>query len=323
MKPSKKRHRGRRVHCPCRNESFVFTRRGAIHEFRTAADQKLASKDVESRVVNGWTYLLGDCGGGAAVRFQGAAVVDSREVFPDELKSLQSLPVKRVDELEAALGALKEAALQKYRENDATLDRRQVEFVQAGLDLGVLLVEQKQILGHRVFGVYLERKGIDRTRAVRSMEIARAFRETPQIYSTSNNLGYEKAALLARLPAPARVELIEAGVPVQGQLVPIARVSYRQLNAHIQSVRGKSTRGRKPKAKPEPDSKPAERLGLDIEVFEAFQAAQKGLHALKKKAKAGWSDRERPGARQLWGNVNHLFWVLQDELGMSQLLDNA
>lgn len=318
---SKTRQRGQRFHCPCQHESWVLTRRGAFHEF-VGGDKKAVSLQAETRRYEGWTVLTGHCGAGIALQFKGAKVVESRDVMLEEMKRIRELPARRVDEFEEVLGGLKPERLERFRHIDTELDRRSADLVTAGVELGTLLKEAKEILGHRHFGLYLDRKGIDRTRATRSMEIAGLVAWNPKVLSTSKKLGYEKTALFARLPHAMRLQILDDGMPVDGRVVPLTEVSYRQLNAYRQSVLGKSTRGRKPRVKPSTDE-PRDHYGLPAEFGEPIHHALGGLQALKvlakKKRFAGLDPDKRLIAGRVWEQIWNLAYKLEHELGLGGL----
>jgi hypothetical protein len=187
------------------------------------------------------------------------------------------------------------------------------------LAVGGLLARAKQLLRKGDFGRWVESNGMDRHNASRFITAHELSVSLPAAFSsTLRKIGQEKAVLLARLPVAKRLEILEHGAPVNGRLLPLESVPHRHLSAHVRALVGKSARGRKPHPKPEP--RPASRWGLPIDKFDAFQCALKGLHALVKPAKAGWTPEERPGARALWRQVVVLYQRLEDH-GMHDLLD--
>lgn len=300
----KKRARGRAYDCVCGGEKLRLT-----HE-----------RGVDARAER-WGYLIGECGGGVALQFDGAKVVEFKTVDAKEIGRARSLPAPRQEPYEALLAGLIEAQRRRLSEIEAALRKRSADLVVAGVEIGGMLIEANKILGYRHFGLFLDRLKLDRERAFTAMKIAEAVRATPRFFGTFQKLGQEKTAILMRLPEGKRVEVLEEGVALNGgPATPVDRVTYRQLNAYVRSVVGKSTRGRKPKAK---DDALTERFGLPIEIFDAFQGAMKNLKALEKFARAGWDDTHRPAVAKLWGNVNHLFHRLQDDLAMVDLLHGA
>lgn len=300
-RPTKSRARGRAYECACGEEKLRLTREG-----------------VAARV-DGWGYLFGECGGGVKLRFAGIKIAETRAVERAEAERVRALPARRLDPAQTMLERLDEQAR-------ARLEAIVVE-VRAGLERGMeswlvvgqLLAEAKDLLKKGDFGLWVEQNGMDRVHAHKFVTMWETVHDAPRRFSqTFVKIGQEKTGLLARLPAAKRLEVLEGGITVEGRPVPLERATFRQLNTYVRSLIGKDPRGRKARPKEEP--KPKERLGLPIETFEAFQAAMKGLQALVTKAKSGWTDKEKPAARKFWGNVNHLFFRLQDDFGMGELL---
>ncbi len=299
---AKTRSRGRAYTCACREEKLRLTRKG-----------------VEARV-DGWGYLFGKCGGGVKLRFEGIKVVEVRAVEFLEARRVRTAPVKSVDALEAMLGELDDKAR-------ARLDAIVVEIrenIQQGalrwMTVGRLLFDAKRLLKKGDFGLWVERNGLDRVHAHRFIAVYEMLRGAPAAFSqTSVKIGWEKTALLARLPEAKRLELVDRGVPINGKPTPLDQVTFRQLNAFVRSIVGKDPRGRKKKG--DDGAKPTERMGLAIETFEAFQGVLKGLQLLRRRTKEGWSDRERPAAKKLWASVRHLFYDLDEDRGMGALVE--
>ncbi|MGH7341632.1 MAG: hypothetical protein ACREKH_14160, partial [Candidatus Rokuibacteriota bacterium] len=241
-----------------------------------------------------------------------------------EADRVRTLPARRVDPYDGMLEALDETARRRLDGLVVEIRAAVERGMQGWLATGRLLAEAKKLLLKKGdFGRWVERNGMDRAHAHRFIEAWTLVESVPAALSpTLVKVGQHKIALLSRLAPAKRLEVLEHGVALNGgEPQALEQVTYRQLNAYVQSVVGKSARGRKGKGAPA--AKPKERLGLPVEVVEAFQGALQHLGTLAKKAKLGWSDKERPAARRFWSNVNHLFFKLQDDLGMAALLEGG
>lgn len=300
------RARGRAHPCACGEEKLRLTHRGP--ELR----------------VDGWSYLVGECGGGVGLRFQGIKVVESREVDKAEIDRLRALPARRVQPHQAMLDALEERT--RTRLDTIVVEIREAihEGMQRWLAVGRLLAEAKRLLKKGDFGLWVEHNGMDRVHAAKLIAVHEMARAVPAFSQTFEKIGQEKTALLTRLPEAKRLEVLEAGVPVQGTPTPLERVTFRQLNAYVRSIVGRDPRGRKPRAEAAPAAKPKERFGLPIEMVEPLQEAMKGLHALRapvKRELATLTPPQRLAFGRLWVQVMRLFYELHDDLGLGRLLD--
>lgn len=318
VKKRARRARGSSHVCPCQHEKFVLTRRGALL-VPLAEKRRGAGAPAETRPHDGWAYLFGECGGGVKLRFAGVKVLETRPVERAEADRVRSLPARRLDPIESMLSGLDDKTRARLDAIVVEIRTGLQEGMRSWLAVGRLLAEGKLLLKKGDFGLWVERNGLDRMHAARFITAWETVHDAPQRFSpTLEKIGHLKIELLSRLPEARRLEVLEHGIPINGHPTPLEQVTYRQLNGYVRSIVGRGPRGRKGAATPE--AKPSERLGLPIEVFEAFQAAMKGLQALTKKAKEGWSDKEKPAAGKYWGNVNHLFFRLQEDLGMAELL---
>ncbi len=314
---TKARHRGRVLRCDCGEEKFVLTRTGALL-VRKGPNGRIVKSPAEPRIHDRWAYLIGDCGAGVKLRFDGVKIVAAESVGIAENARISRLPAVRRDPYEAIVERLDARARARLEQIAATVDQKIAVGLTNAIEVGDLLLEAKGILKHGDFGAWVERRKLDAHNAFKFMRLAERAHERPALLNTFRKIGQEKSIALIRLPDGKLSEVIEHGVPIAGQPKPLDQVTFRQLNNFIRSIIGKSGRGRK--KTPAPATKPTERLGLPIALFDAFQEALKGLQALKVHAKAGFTDAQRPAARQLWGNVNRLFFELQDERGFGELL---
>lgn len=314
----KTRHRGQRFLCPCQHESFVLTRRGAFHELVGA------SVEADTRPHDGWTFLTGSCGAGVALRFKGVKVTDSRDVLLEEMKRVRALPARRIEPYEQVLRGLDEKARLRLDAIVAEIRDALAQGMKQWLVAGERLTEAKRLFkGDRgAFGCWVKQNGMDPHHAHRFMTAYDLTRALPAFSPTLVKMGQEKLVLLERLPGPKRIELLEAGVPVNGAVVPIDRVTYRQFNEYVRSITGKSTRGRKAKEKPAGDE-PREHYGLPAEFGEALHAALGGLQALKALAKkkrfAELDPKRRRIAGAVWEQAWDLAYRLEHELGLGEL----
>jgi len=311
----KRRSRGTRFACSCQQERFALTRGGATLFVQTGKRVEEHKPDMARHGAE--TFLFGTCGGGVALTFNGVSVVGNRDVFMDEAKRIRSLPAPRIDRYASVVAELKEGQRARLDAIESELRQRSGELVTAGVEIGNLLVEAKKLLGHRHFGLFLERMRIDREKAFTAMRIAEVVKATPRFFGTFQKMGQEKTALLMRLPDAKRVEILEDGVPVDGQRVPVTELSYRKFNAVVRSIVGKSSRGRKPK---DEGPKPAERAGVPTGIFEAFQHVFDGLKVLERAAKKDWPAEQRVRIGRLWQQVWRRTYELQNEHGLGELL---
>jgi hypothetical protein len=289
---------------------------------RNVSPRKLVREAASTRHHNGLLYLFGDCGAGIALRFgTGTKVEEVRTVDRTEADRIRALPVLRGAAEDALLEGLGEAA--RRRLDELVVEIR--EAIQQGMakwiEVGERLAEAKKLLARRKgdprdkgdFTVWVRRNGMDPVNAFKLIRCYEVFRASPNAQKLFLSIGQEKTVLLTRtrLSDAKRLEILQHGVPLDGVLVPLERVTYRQLAAYVRSLVGRDPRGRKPRtAAPEP--KPKERLGLPIEIQEAFKAIIDGLRTLRKKDAAGWAPKERPAARNYWHQIWGRTCVLHD-----------
>jgi hypothetical protein len=299
----KSRARGRAYECACGEEKLRLTRSGpdARHD--------------------GWSYLVGKCGGGVKLRFNGAKVVEWKAVDDHEINRVKTLPVRQISRAELALERLGD--VKRARLKEIEIDIR--EAIQAGMEkwmlVGERLAEAKRILAHGDFGPWVEGNGMDRVHAHKFINAWTMMAATsPALHKRFVNIGQEKTVLLTRLTEAKRLEVLEHGIPVNGAPKPLEDVTFRELNTYVRSIVGKSTRGRKPK--PGDADKPTERFGLPLELADPLQAILRGLHALQAVAKKqGIAKKHRVPAGRLWQRVHVLTQKLHHDHRFGELLE--
>jgi hypothetical protein len=300
------RARGRAYECACGEEKLRLTRSGpdARHD--------------------GWVYLFGKCGGGVKLRFTGAKVVEWKSVDDLEIARVKTLPVRKLTAFESMIEKLDDKQREKLDALVGEIREALREGMKQFLVVAKLLADAKHALrdDHGAFTLWVRHNGLDPVHAHKFIAIHEAARSSPALSQTFVRIGQEKSVLLTRLPDAKRTEVIEDGVLVDGKRKPLDDVSFRELNAYVRSIIGKSARGRKAKAGA--DEKPTERFGLPLELADPLQAVLRGLHALQALAKKhGIQKKHRVPAGRLWQRVYVLTQKLHHDHRFGELLDDA
>ena len=300
-----KRARGRAYLCACDEEKLHLTREGpdARHD--------------------GWSYLVGKCGGGVKLRFDRMKVVEWKAVDDLEVARVRALPARRLDAVDMALEALD---ARRREELDAIVADVRSDLLERGrlwVRIGQRLARAKEILGHGVFGRWVERNHMDRNNAYKFIAAWEMVRSAPPaIAQALGTLPQEIVVVLTRFPAAKRNEIVEHGVPINGVLKPLEQTTTREFQAFARASLGKSPRGRKPKDAPA--TKPTEKHGLPIELADPLTAVLRGLHAIKALVQKDRIPKKHVVAfGRLWNRIHRLTYELHAERGLGDLLEDV